>query len=92
MDLCINDFIGLQAWKEKKWVVLTPTGKSEIGDILMEADPYELALQIFGGLEKSRIMVVTENEGKARKIAAVLLAIQDVDFTMEDIVKAVRES
>lgn len=92
MDITAADFDALKGWTNKKWVVLTPTGKSEAGDILFEATPYDLVLQVLGGLEKKRILLVTDNEGKASKLANVLLAIQTGEFDIEDLFKAVRES
>jgi hypothetical protein len=77
-ELNINDFEGLYAWKDqKKWVVLTPTDKSELGDILFEASPYDLALQICGGLEKCRVLKVLDNREEATTTAQLLIDIRD---------------
>ena len=74
--LNINDFEALKAWKDKKWVVITPTGQSELGDILFETTPYDLALQLFGGLERRRVFLVTENKEKAVATAQILIDLQ----------------
>jgi hypothetical protein len=74
--LNINDFEALKAWKDKKWVVITPTGQSDLGDILFETSPYDLALQLFGGLERRRVFLVTENKEKAVATAQILIDLQ----------------
>lgn len=75
-NLNINDFEALKAWKDKKWVVITPTGQSDLGDILFETTPYDLALQLFGGLERRRVFMVTENKEKAITTAQILIDLQ----------------
>lgn len=76
-DLNISDFEALKAWKDKKWVVIAPTGKSEIGDILFEACPFDLALQVFGGLEKRRIFKIFDDREEAATTAQLLIDVQD---------------
>lgn len=76
-DLNINDFEALKAWKDKKWVVTTPTDWSELGDILFEASPFDLALQIFGGLEKRRIFKIFDDREEAATTAQLLIDVQN---------------
>ena len=76
-DLHIYHFEAITAWKEdKKWVVLTPTGKSEIGDIFFEASPYDLILQILGGLEHRRVFKILDSREEAATIAQLLIDVQ----------------
>jgi hypothetical protein len=75
-ELNINDFEALKAWSDKKWVVLAPTGQSELGDILFEATPYDLALQMFGGLERRRVFKILDNKEEAATIAQLLIDVQ----------------
>jgi hypothetical protein len=75
-ELNINDFEALKAWKDKKWVVITPTGQSELGDILFETTPYDLALQMFGGLEKRRVFKILDSREEAATIAQLLIDVQ----------------
>ena len=76
-SLNINDFEALKAWKDKKWVVITPTGQSELGDILFETTPYDLALQMFGGLEKRRVFKILDSREEAATTAQLLIDVQN---------------
>lgn len=93
-DLNINDFEGLKAWPENKWVVITPTGKSELGDILFETCAYDLALQLFGGLEKRRVFLITGDKQKAVTTAQQMLDVQSGVMTtrIAALVDAVHEA
>lgn len=76
-NLNINDFEALKAWKDKKWVVITPTGQSELGDILFETTPYDLALQMFGGLERRRVLKIFDDQKQAAETAQLLIDVQN---------------
>jgi hypothetical protein len=88
----ISQFNALKHWTDKKWVVLAPTGKSELGDILFQGDAHDLALQVFGGLSPNRILLVTNDEAKAEKMARVLLTVQKGDFTIHDLANAIEDA
>jgi hypothetical protein len=85
----ISQFNALKHWSDSKWVVLAPTGKSEFGDIIFKGNAHTLAMQIFGGLEPGRILLVTDDEAKAEKMARVLLTVQKGDFTIQDLTNAI---
>jgi len=76
-ELTPMDFTALANWKEEKWVVLTPSGKSELGDILFKTNPYGLMLQIFGGLGRHKVMLITDDEKKATDTAQLLIDVQN---------------
>lgn len=73
----INDLYVLKHWSETKWVVTIPTSKSStMGDVIFETSPYELALQIEGGLIPATIFLITSNEGEAKNTAQKLLDLK----------------
>ena len=55
------------------WVVTKPTENSTLTDILFDADVFDMALQMLGGLKGESIVGVYKNKGKAAKIAKGLL-------------------
>ena len=57
----------------KFWVVSYPTQFTELNDIFFEADIFDFALQLRGGLEVAEIAGIFKNSGKAKKLAVKLL-------------------
>lgn len=57
----------------KFWVVTFPTQFSSLNDIFFEADIFDFALQLRGGLEVEEISGIFKNKAKAKKLAVKLL-------------------
>jgi len=73
----INDFAVLKNWDTKKFVVTIPTTKNSLEvDILFSASPYDLVLQIAGGLNPGTIFLITSNEEEAKRTARALLELK----------------
>ena len=53
----------------KLWIVTKATKSSTLEDVLYQATPYELALQIKGGLEPDEIIGWFDNASEANQIA-----------------------
>ena len=53
----------------KFWVVTKPTSDSTLGDFLFQADVFDLALQLRGGLKGNEIVGIYKNDTKAHKVA-----------------------
>ena len=51
------------------WVVTKPNADSTLGDFLFQADIFDLALQLRGGLKGSEIIGIYKNDIKAHKVA-----------------------
>ena len=62
---------------ERFWVVVRPTGLSELGDICFECDFRRYALQIRGGLDEETIVGVYVDEQEAKRVAEELLRERD---------------
>jgi len=57
----------------KFWVVTKASKNSELGDILFDADVFDMILQARGGLAGGDIELITHDKNKAKKLAETLL-------------------